>query len=388
MTIDSRHTIQLFAVPKPHYRSDEAKNQTGLGRVPCGVLWEVLAGLSLPERVEVAAGAELHDKAGEAVGLEVRVQSGQERVVQQLQDLPLRLRATQLPPALQRRLVHDLHREPAGPRRAAVAGASAAQLGQVHRPDVAAPEPPQQPEAAHREGPVARARREDGLPPGVAALVRLPGAAAGAGAGAVAPAAAVAGRAAADAGLGAPAGDGAARREACDCHGGGGGAGAVDAAVRACRAARRRGRVPRDDWLLDRLLPAVDSDKDGVYLVHRLRRVARPGEGAPRRRFSVHLVVAGRNADPDLVELEPKNLLRRHLAVSIPHPAAHLELEHLRDEPKLEVPVLRVGSRIQGRLQLLCAKGRVRCRSSWVMFGVLCARPLHCGVDSFFGCVM
>ena len=60
----------------------------------------------------------------------------------QLEDLPLCLRTTQLPPALQRRLVHDLHREPAGPRHTAVAAAPAAELGQVHRPDVAAPEPP------------------------------------------------------------------------------------------------------------------------------------------------------------------------------------------------------------------------------------------------------
>jgi hypothetical protein len=332
------------------------------------VLWEVLAGLSLPEHVEVAAGAELHDKAGEPVGLKVRVQSGQERVVQQLEDLSLRLRATQLPPALQRRLVHHLHREPAGPCHVAISGASPAELRQVHRPDVAAPEPPQQPEAAHREGSLARARREDGLPPGVAALVRLPRAAAAAAA--VAPAAAVAGRAAADAGLGAAAGDGAARRDAGDR---GRGAGAVDAAVWARRAARRPGRVPRDDWLRDRLLPAVDSDKDGVRLVHWLRRVARPGEGAPRRRVSVRLVVPGRNANPDLVELELKNLLR-HLTVSVPCPAAadgnaaHLELERLRDEPKLEVLVLSIGSRIQGRLQHLGAEVRVRSR---LMFGVL-----------------
>jgi hypothetical protein len=37
-------------------------------------------------------------------------------VVQQLQDLTLRLGAAELPAALERRLVHDLHREPRRPR--------------------------------------------------------------------------------------------------------------------------------------------------------------------------------------------------------------------------------------------------------------------------------
>ena len=67
--------------------------------------------LLLAEGVEVAAAAVLHDETVELVGLEVGVERGEEGVVEEDEDLALRLRAGHLVPADERRLVHHLHRE-------------------------------------------------------------------------------------------------------------------------------------------------------------------------------------------------------------------------------------------------------------------------------------
>ena len=137
--------------------------------LPGRVLCESLVGLLLPERVEVAAAAVLHEEAAELVGLEVGVERGEEGVVEQAEDLALRLRAGQLVPPGEGALVHDLH----GEERAA-AGARA-ELHEVHVADVAVAEAPEEAEVDQAQR---RLRGADGLPLAVPAVVAAAGAAA------------------------------------------------------------------------------------------------------------------------------------------------------------------------------------------------------------------
>jgi hypothetical protein len=99
----------------------------------------MLARLLLAQGMEVATAAVLHDEAVELVRLEVGEECGEEGVVEEAEDLALRLRAGHLVAVDDGRLVHHLRREES---------ARAAQLHQVHAPDVAVAQPLQQPEVA------------------------------------------------------------------------------------------------------------------------------------------------------------------------------------------------------------------------------------------------
>ena len=162
--LPDQHVLRLEVPVHDPQHVQVLHGQQHLGDVePGGGLGEVLAGLLLAERVEVAAAAVLHDEAVELVGLEVRVERGEERVVQEAEDLALRLRAGHLVPADDGRLVHHLHGEE-GRRRGA-------ELHQVHAADVAVAQALEQPEVAQVQLRFLGRGQLDGVPPAVAAGV-------------------------------------------------------------------------------------------------------------------------------------------------------------------------------------------------------------------------
>ena len=134
---------------------------------PDGGLGEASVGLALAEDVEVAAGAELGEEAGPAVPFRDAVEAGQERVVDGLQDLPLRAGAAFLVPPLQLLPVHHLgrhhHRRCRRRRRVLlllrvrlVAGGGWPDLGQVHAANVPRAEAAQEPDVGEGYGAEAR----------------------------------------------------------------------------------------------------------------------------------------------------------------------------------------------------------------------------------------
>jgi hypothetical protein len=162
--LPDQHVLRLEVPVHDPQHVQVLHGQQHLGDVePGGGLGEVLAGLLLAERVEVAAAAVLHDEAVELVRLEVRVERGEEGVVEEAEDLALRLRAGHLVPADDGRLVHHLHGEE-GPR--------GAELRQVHAADVAVAQALEQPEVGQVQRRVlGRGGQLDGVPPAVAAGV-------------------------------------------------------------------------------------------------------------------------------------------------------------------------------------------------------------------------
>jgi hypothetical protein len=122
----------------------------------------MLARLLLAQGMEVAAAAVLHDEAVKLVRLEVGEERGEEGVVEEAEDLALRLRAGHLVAADDGRLVHHLHGEE---------GQRATELHQVHAADVAVAQPLQQTEVAQVQRCVAGRGHLDGVPPAVAAGV-------------------------------------------------------------------------------------------------------------------------------------------------------------------------------------------------------------------------
>lgn len=81
--------------------------------------------------MEVAAGAELSEEAEPLGRVHASVERGEERVVQHLQDLLLRLRPPFLAPARELPLVHDLGREKRERGVTGDRGRSAVELRQV-----------------------------------------------------------------------------------------------------------------------------------------------------------------------------------------------------------------------------------------------------------------
>jgi len=82
--VPDQHVLRLEVPVHDPQHVQVLHGEQHLGDVePGGGLGEVLAGLLLAERVEVAAAAVLHDEAVELVGLEVSVERGEEGVVEQ-----------------------------------------------------------------------------------------------------------------------------------------------------------------------------------------------------------------------------------------------------------------------------------------------------------------
>ncbi|GER27382.1 2-dehydro-3-deoxyphosphooctonate aldolase [Striga asiatica] len=121
-------------------------------------------GLPLPQRVQVATWTVLHDKARKPVSLKMCIQSRQKRVIQQLQNLPLRLGPIKLVPTRERSLIHNLHSKQAPAH---------TQLRQIHAPNIPTPEPPQQLEMTHAQNSITGPYTKYSIPPRIISFVRL-----------------------------------------------------------------------------------------------------------------------------------------------------------------------------------------------------------------------